>query len=279
MQLSSTREVVKIKKGRRTWDGAGVQLIRVFSQNDVYDTDPFLMLDAFDSTIEADYIKGFPLHPHRGIETLTYLIEGQIDHQDSLGNKGSIHSGELQWMTAGKGILHEEMPQPSKQMYGLQLWINLPQKQKMVSPHYFDIKPNMVGVKELPRGTVKVIAGEYDGVKGVEPKYVHASVFDVNLLAKAEIEIPTPANDTVILYILEGAGMIHQKVISERSAIILGEGESMVIKALDVGIRFMVFMGTPLHEPIAWGGPVVMNTEEELEHAFQQLREGTFIES
>ena len=276
-----TREVKKIVQGYATTDGAGVKLIRVLGHDNVRDIDPFLMLDAFGSDNPDDYIRGFPMHPHRGIETITYLLEGEIDHKDSLGNGGVLRGGDLQWMTAGSGILHEEMPKEtgSGRLKGLQFWLNLPRKDKMAPPHYFSISPEMVKDIAIEGGKVKLIAGEFSGEKGVEPLYVKAKMMDVQLDPNAEFEMPVPAELNTFAYILEGGGLfgVKRKAASRHSALIFDSGDSVRVQALDGGIRFVLLAGKPLNEPVAWGGPVVMNTGEELDAAFRELQSGTFI--
>lgn len=277
------RNVVKAIKGHPTVDGAGVHLIRVLGPNDVRDIDPFLMLDAFDSENPEDYIKGFPMHPHRGIETITYLIKGQINHKDSLGNGGTIQEGQSQWMTAGRGILHEEMPQVSDRLFGLQIWLNLPQKDKMTKPHYFDITKDMIKSVDLPNdgGIVKIISGSYDSVKGVDTTHIQASIFDIYLNPGTEIEIPSASENNLFIYIFEGEGYFGENedsIVENRTAAIFDEGDYFKAKAGVNGLRFMLFSGKPLNEPIAWGGPIVMNTDEELDEALRELRLGTFIE-
>lgn len=275
----STREVKKIVKGYATEDGAGVKLIRVLGHDDIQDIDPFLLLDAFGSENPEDYIKGFPMHPHRGIETITYLLDGKVVHEDSLGNGGTLVGGELQWMTAGRGILHEEMPKATKLLDGLQFWLNLPQKDKMTEPAYFSITPDMVKDIEIECGKVKLISGEFQGEKGVDPKYVKATMMDITLNPNAVYELPVPPELNSFVYILEGAAEFGtKKMVGEKySAVIFDQGDSICIHALDTGIRFVFLAGQPLNESIAWGGPVVMNTEEELQEAFRELREGTFV--
>ncbi len=273
------RQIKKTIKGRPTVDGAGVQLVRVLGRGDVQDIDPFLMLDAFDSTNPEDYVRGFPMHPHRGIETITYLIHGQVDHEDSLGNAGSIGNGESQWMTAGSGILHQEMPQPSERMFGLQLWLNMPRKDKMTPPAYCGITPDMIGLHTMDQGTVRVISGQYNDAKGIEPKLVKASVFDVALLPDQEFSLPVPDECTLITYLLEGGGNFDtsSQPLETRTAAVFGPGDTLSVTSGPKGARFMVFYGKPLREPIAWGGPIVMNTEDELQMAFTELRYGSFI--
>ena len=183
------RKIKKIVKGQHTVDGAGVHLVRVLGYRDTKEFDPFLMLDSFDSKNPNDYNKGFPFHPHRGIETITYLIEGSMEHEDSLGNKGTIHPGESQWMTAGSGIMHQEMPIASDRMLGVQIWLNLPQKDKMVKPEYFEIKQDMMGKINIPEGSVQVISGSYKGINGVAPHYHNATLYDIiiNKIGRAHV--------------------------------------------------------------------------------------------
>lgn len=265
-------------QGSPAVDGAGVHLVRVLGGSTVYDFDPFLMLDSFDSENPADYIKGFPTHPHRGIETITYLVQGQIDHQDSLGNKGSILPGQSQWMTAGRGILHQEMPQPSARMLGLQFWLNLPRAEKMAPPHYFDITQDMVGVFTEPGAVVKVIAGTYKTAKGVTPPHIQASLYDVALTAGASVSIPAPEEETAFVFTLEGAGTVCGGAIPAKTAVLLKDGDTVTVTASEGDMRLIFAMAKPLGEPIAWGGPIVMNTREELDKAFTQLRNGSFLE-
>ena len=274
------RQIKRIVKGRQTVDGAGVKLIRVLGPNDTSDIDPFLLLDAFDSTNPADYLKGFPMHPHRGIETVTYLIKGRIDHQDSLGNSGSITEGESQWMTAGSGILHQEMPQLSDRIFGLQMWLNLPKKDKMTQPAYFDISADMIKVHELEQGTVRVIAGRYAETQGVSPKFVKATMLDITLHSEQAFFLPVDEDANLFIYLLEGGGAFDTQSpepLERRTAAIFGPGDAIQVKSGAEGARFMVFYGKPLNEPIAWGGPIVMNTEGELRQAFNELESGTFI--
>ena len=273
------REVKRVVKGIPTVDGAGVKLIRVLGGNDVHDIDPFLMLDAFVSDNPNDYIKGFPMHPHRGIETITYLLEGRVDHADSLGNKDTLLDGNLQWMTAGSGILHEEMPKPTKMLNGLQFWLNLPKKDKMAQPSYFPISPDMVTDIDIENGKIKLIAGEYSGKKGIEPKYVKATMMDVTLNPDAQYDIPVPAEQNTFIYILDGSARFGEErtLVEQHSAVIFTQGDTVRIHASSSGIRFVLLAAKPLGEPIAWGGPIVMNTDDELQLAFSELRRGTFI--
>ena len=272
------RGIKKLVRGQRAVDGAGVRLVRVLGYDDVEDFDPFLMLDSFDSTNPSDYLAGFPMHPHRGIETVTYLISGRIDHEDSLGNRGAIHSGECQWMTAGSGILHQEMPKESERMLGLQLWLNLPGKEKMDDPNYLAITKNMIPWVKKDDAEIGVLSGRFEDVQGVEPKHIQASIFDVILSKGGEVTIPTPEDENVFVFLIEGDGVVAGEEISEKSAILFGDGDSISVSApAESDLRFVFFSGKPLREPIAWGGPIVMNTQDELSLAFEELRKGTFI--
>lgn len=276
----ATRKVIKTVKGSHAIDGAGVHLVRVVGHNDVKDFDPFLLMDAFDSKNPQDYIKGFPFHPHRGIETVTYLISGEIAHQDSLGNKGVIHSGECQWMTAGSGIMHQEMPKASNHMLGLQLWINLPKKDKMTPPRYFDINDGMIPNITEENVNVKVISGEYKGHKGTKGKFVDATMLDIEVKPHQTFQIPTDIESNLFVYIISGSavfGSDKATPITYHTAVLFDRAEDFYAKASSDGVRFVLFAGRPLKEPIAWGGPVVMNTNEELEYAFEELNKGTFI--
>ncbi|MDR2386024.1 MAG: pirin family protein [Deltaproteobacteria bacterium] len=273
----SYREFKKAVKGHATVDGAGVHLVRVLNDQTVEDYDPFLMLDSFDATDPNLYIKGFPFHPHRGIETITYLIEGQMLHEDSLGNKGAINSGESQWMTAGSGIMHQEMPQASKRMLGAQIWLNLPKKDKMVAPRYFDIKKEMIPVIEDGPATVRVISGHYKGTQGVSPKYVPATLYDLSIKANSLFQIETIPSDNVFVFLVEGPIKTAGHHCEVKSAVLYGPGNRVELETTDQPSRLIYFSGPPLKEPVAWGGPIVMNTKEELVQAFDELNKGTFI--
>lgn len=281
--MSRIRKISKIVTGRAAVDGAGVKLVRVLGHRDVEDFDPFLLLDAFDSTDPEDYVKGFPWHPHRGIETVTYLVSGIIEHGDSLGNKGEILDGDCQWMTAGSGIIHQEMPKPAERMLGVQLWLNLPAKDKMTDPRYGDIRSENVPIVTEEGARIKVIAGSYKESAGAfEGRYVKATYLDVLLDAGKEWSYKSEDGSTLFIYILLGSGSFdpgQPEVIKSKRAVLFGEGEQFWIKAGTEGIRFLLLSGKPLKEPIAWGGPIVMNTNEELELAFRELREDSFVKS
>jgi quercetin 2,3-dioxygenase len=272
------REIDKTVRGQRTVDGAGVRLVRVLGNRDVYDFDPFLMLDSFDSTNPNDYIAGFPWHPHRGIETVTCLVHGRIEHMDSLGNKGVIQSGESQWMSAGSGILHQEMPIASDRMLGFQLWLNLPKSEKMSQPAYLGITQDMMPVINIGEASVRILSGNIGGVSGVMPRHIPASIFDVILPKCASVTLPTNADETVFVFLIEGNALISSQLIDEKTAVLFHSGDSVTVEAVpDHETRFILFSGKALREPIAWGGPIVMNTRDELDTAFEELRNGTFL--
>ena len=261
-------------------EGAGVQLTRIFSQPDVKELDPFLLFDLFDSDNPDDYQRGFPWHPHRGIETITYLIEGEIVHGDSLGNEGVIKPLGCQWMTAGRSIIHQEMPNPKKRILGTQLWLNLPRANKMTDPAYRDIQAKDLSVVEDEQVHVKILAGTFRGktgpVKGthVDPFYLDVSIHP---MGKFEIEIPT--EEKVFLLLLEGKLQFpdgSSADIEEERGVLLSEGERTAVDS-EKGARFLLVAGKPLNEPIAWGGPIVMNTQEELQQAFKEIQDGNFI--
>lgn len=279
--MEDIRKIKKITKGEPGVDGAGVKLVRVIGYHDTKDYDPFLMMDAFDSHNPEDYVKGFPWHPHRGIETITYLIEGEIEHQDSLGNIGSIKNGDCQWMTAGSGIIHQEMPKPSNRMLGAQIWLNLPAKYKMVPPKYGDIKHEDIPLVKEGNSTVRIIAGDYKITSGAfKAEYVKATYLDVEVEANSEWHYETEVDATLYLYILKGEGSFEpgsNEIITEKQAVLFGSGNKIVVQSKEKGIRFLLLSAMPLDEPIAWGGPIVMNTKDELNRAFQELDENTFI--
>lgn len=274
------REVKKIVTGSSAIDGAGVKLVRVLGHNDVEDFDPFLMFDAFDSVNPEDYTKGFPWHPHRGIETITYLINGIIEHGDSLGNKGIILDGCCQWMTAGSGIMHQEMPKQSDRMLGAQLWLNMSKEHKMSEPKYCDITNDMVPTVVEGNNIIKIISGNYkDNSSSVYGDYVKMTYLDVQMKENSEWEFNVNPEETVFIYIVEGEGAfgsLNTKYESKR-AILFSEGDVFKARTENSKIRFFLYAAKPLNESVAWGGPIVMNTREELNHAFNELRDGTFI--
>ncbi len=277
------RTPVKTITGSATVDGAGVKLVRVLGPGTMYDFDPFLLLDAFDSVNPDDYVRGFPMHPHRGIETFTYLIEGEIEHKDSLGNAGVIRGGDCQWMTAGRGILHQEMPRPPKdgkgRMLGLQLWINLPAKYKMTEPKYRDITAATVPVLREGPVSVRVVSGEYKGRSGAaRGEYVDARFLDVSMAPDARWTLDTDPKHTVFAYILQGSCAFPPAggLTDMRRAALFTQGATLDVAAGKDGARLIVVSGQSLGEPVAWGGPIVMNSKEELSQARRDLADGTF---
>lgn len=282
------RKVTRIVRGRNAVDGAGVRLRRILGDRTIQDFDPFLMLDGFDSTNPQDYIKGFPWHPHRGIETVTYLVSGTMAHEDSLGNKGVIRSMGCQWMTAGSGILHKEMPQPSERLLGCQLWVNLPATKKMVPPTYRDISLTDIPVV-ADKATVRILSGCYQGIRGaLNGSHARVTYLDITLPAGILWGYEEAHNnETLFIYLLEGSLIPdpEQRSIEDKGGAILysvsapGERthEPVVVKAGAEGARFLLLAASPLREPVAWGGPIVMNTHEELRESFEELRNGTFI--
>ena len=247
------------------------------------------MLDGFDSTNPQDYIKGFPWHPHRGIETVTYLLEGEIEHGDSLGNKGVIRDYQCQWMTAGSGIIHQEMPQASERLLGCQLWVNLPKEEKMTQPTYRDIKKPDVSVVQEKNATIRVLSGIYHDLYGaVKGEHVKVQYLDVALEPNSVWLYQETSNDqTLFLYLIEGTLAADDALVNfeEKACAILMSGlsvknsdyDEVLVKAGTEGARFFLIAGKPLKEPVAWGGPIVMNTEEELNEAFRELNNKTFI--
>lgn len=260
-------------------DGAGVNLIRTFSHGEVREFDPFLMMDYFNSKDPNDYIRGFPMHPHRGIETITYLVRGEIDHEDSLGNQGVIKDGSCQWMNAGSGIMHQEMPQPSEHMLGVQVWLNLPAKRKMSHPAYNDLTSENIPLVEEDNLKVKVLAGNYKGTVGplveedTEPFFYH---FEAT--GEANVTFETDPAYNVYFFVLEGEVKFGDKSYPMASGAVTEAGSLMSFE-FNGPAHVIVLGGRPLREPIAWGGPIVMNTQLELNQAFADLRNGTFIKA
>lgn len=271
------RKILNRTQGFRTKDGAGVSLVRVLSRNTTKEYDPILMLDSFDSVDPDDYIKGFPMHPHRGIETITYLREGTMTHKDSMGNEDTITDNEVQWMTAGSGIMHEEMPKPSKRMLGVQLWLNLLSKDKMVRPHYQSLRGDDLKIVEEDFAKIKVISGEYKGTKGYAPKYLPLDFYEIEIKKNEEFTIDTKDDQQVILFTLIGDIEVEGDVVSEKTAVTTTDGDKLTIKAKDEDVIVLFLQSIPTNEPIAWAGPIVMNTNEDLRQASLDLRNGTFI--
>ena len=298
----SIRPVKFSRLAQPTMEGAGVNLHRVFGFGDTKPFDPFLMMDDFRNDEPDKYMKGFPWHPHRGIETITYVLSGTVEHADSLGNNGLLGDGDIQWMTAGSGIIHQEMPKGNNkgEMHGFQLWANLPSNQKMTAPRYQDIKSKEIKSLVEDDGTIiKVIAGNYRGYNGpvdgiaAEPEYL--DIYIPPLKCK---KFPFDTRRQGFAYIFEGEGNFHNaskpvgvKVEKEfqgqeielrdlsgnRTLVVFDSGDEVAVQAGENGVRFLLISGTPIKEPVAWHGPIVMNSQEELRQAFNELNNGTFI--
>jgi len=299
--MTETRRIRKVLKSKPTMEGAGVHLQRVFGFSEVPLFDPFLLLDDFRSDQPDHYRKGFPWHPHRGIETITYVLRGDVEHGDSLGNQGIIGAGDVQWMTSGSGIIHQEMPKgdQSGKMYGFQLWANLPARQKMMDPRYRDVTREQIPEVMLANGTlVRVIAGEAAGVKGpvgdivIDPEYL-----DITVPANAEFHHSTKMGHTVFAYVIGGQGYFCREktpftfeieganyfdiqrdhFVGNGSLVLFADGDEVLAFTENREVRFLLISGRPLGEPVAWYGPIVMNTREELRLAFEEYDQGTFI--
>ncbi len=262
-------------------EGAGVLLRRSISPRASNEYDPFLLFDhfAFNNPLEGP-IRGFPMHPHRGIETVTYMLEGSVSHRDSLNNAGKIGSGDVQWMTSGRGILHEEMPRRSENgnIYGFQLWVNLPAAQKMGQPRYQEVNAGSIPVVEKDGAEIRLVAGEIDGVRGPVTEIAASPLYmDVKLAPGSRFILPIPSGHSVLAYVFEGAGEFGDQVVESVSmAVFNDDGDQIEVKT-EAGVQFMLIAGAPFKEPIVPYGPFVMNTREEIEQTIQELRNGTFI--
>jgi redox-sensitive bicupin YhaK (pirin superfamily) len=281
---SPTRKIAEIVEPQAVVEGAGVRLKRSIGGRALNYLDPFLLLDHFQSTTPADYQAGFPLHPHRGIETVTYLLTGAVRHRDSVGNTGEIGPGDLQWMSAGRGILHEEMPQVRPEgVAGFQLWVNLPAKQKMSAPRYQNIHSSEIPIIERDRGaSVRVIAGTVDGTTGpitgivAEPSYL-----DVALAGEGSLVLPIPPGHSAFAYLFDGEarfGATERTLVTAPRLIVWGDGGSVEVHAEKNPTRFLLVSGKPLNEPIARYGPFVMNTPQEIQQTLRELQQGTFAQ-
>ena len=296
------RQIKKVWKSIPTMEGAGVRLNRVFGFHEVPQLDPFLLLDCFQSDNRDDYVRGFPWHPHRGIETITYVLDGDVEHQDSLGNRGVIRPGDVQWMTAGSGIVHQEMPKGSAKgsMWGFQLWANLPKRQKMMDPRYREVTSTQIPVVKTADGaTVRIISGKVDGVQGpVQEIVIDPEYLDVSLPAGKSFTHAVKPGYTVFAFIAEGEGYFdagrnpfNRETVGEnyfdmKPACVCKEGtialyepsgDTVLVTTEKKPVRFLLVSGKPLKEPVAWYGPIVMNTQQELQTAFKEFEAGSFI--
>jgi quercetin 2,3-dioxygenase len=299
--MNTPRRISKVFKSQPVMEGAGVHLKRAFGFSQMPLLDPFLLMDDFRSTEPAHYLKGFPWHPHRGIETITYVLAGKVEHADSMGNKGEIGSGDVQWMTAGSGIIHQEMPRgdAAGKMEGFQLWANLPARQKMMGPRYRDVLAAQIPEVVLDNGVrIKIICGRVGEVLGpvqdivIEPQYL-----DISIPAHTIYKHPTIFGHTVFCYVIQGRGffcsekapfaydvsganyfdMLHDGEVSNETLVLFDDGDHVVLIAEATPMRCLLVSGKPLNEPVAWRGPIVMNTQSELREAFEQYQAGTFV--
>jgi redox-sensitive bicupin YhaK (pirin superfamily) len=273
---------IDILRSKPTIEGAGVHLKRAFGYHEVPKLDPFLLLDDFGSNDPRDYILGFPWHPHRCIETVTYMISGMVKHEDSIGNKGAIKSGDVQWMTAGSGIIHQEMPQQYEgKMRGFQLWVNLPASHKMMSPRYREVKKEQIPEVTLDSGVkAKLICGKLAGEQGpVSDIIVEIEYFDITVPPGAYFSYEPQSGFKTLAYVYDGQALFkpEKNMLNEGTVVILHDMSKLEVQTKDNGVHFLVISGKPLAEPVAWYGPIVMNTKEELDLAFQEYQEGTFI--
>ncbi len=298
----SIRPVKSIVQSKPTIEGAGVKLRRAFGFGETAETDPFLLLDDFRNDKPQDYLAGFPWHPHRGIETVTYILEGTVEHRDSLGSHGTLGKDDVQWMTAGRGIMHQEMPQGDAQgrMHGFQLWANLPSSLKMTAPRYQDVKGGEIPEITDDDGTrVRVVCGDFWGQKGpVEGVAADPRYLDIFVPAGKRRTFKVEIERHAFAYVFEGSGrfayaskpfgvltekqvggeeVLFREPVGDRSLVLFDSGDEVTVQAGDQGIRFLLVSGKPIEEPVAWYGPIVMNTQAELQQAVSELRAGTFI--
>ena len=264
----------KIIKGIRTSDGAGVNLTRVIGSQQLDMLDPFLLLDEFGSENPDDYIKGFPPHPHRGFETITYMINGKFKHKDTAGNEGYLSDGSVQWMTAGKGVIHSEMPEQTEGLVrGFQLWLNLPKQKKMIDPSYNDIPSEKIPIVHINGGSVKIISGTFSKITGPGKPHTGMLYFDISLISGAQIEVPIKRGWNGFCYVYEGEVFSELSVPKGNLAVLNNEGV-FTCKALKDKTQFILVAGMPLNEPVARGGPFVMNTRSEILEAFEDYHNG-----
>jgi quercetin 2,3-dioxygenase len=297
----SLRPVKRVLTPKDTLEGAGVRLKRAFGFGNTEEFDPFLLFDDFRNERPEDFLKGFPWHPHRGIETITYVLAGSVDHGDSLGNKGSLGAGDVQWMTAGSGIMHQEMPKgdPNGRMHGFQLWANLPASLKMTAPRYQDVTSDAIPEAIDDDGTrVRVVCGEFWGKTGpVDGVAASPQYLDISVPPGVKKHLPIETTRHAFAYVFAGSGTFRdasqprgvqtevvgegattvRSAVGDRALVLFDSGDEIVVQAGDTGIRFLLVSGQPIEEPVAWYGPIVMNTEEQLQQAYSELRAGTFI--
>jgi len=284
--MKKIRTVKEILKSYKVVDGAGVHINRVFGYNEIPKFDPFLLLDDFRNDLPENYRKGFPWHPHRGIETITYMLEGSVEHKDSIGNKGVLNAGDVQWMTAGSGIIHQEMPKGNDEgkMYGFQLWANLPASHKMIAPVYQEFKSSLIPEITMYNGTkIKMICGQINDLKGpVKEIVINPEFLDITVPQNSEYIHQTKVGHNVFAYVIGGACQFEseeQTLYENKTLALFDDGEYISIKTKETGVRFLLISGKPIKETVAWGGPIVMNTDEELNLAFEEIENGNFIKN
>lgn len=299
--MNQTRRIRKVLKSKPTIEGAGVHLKRAFGFSEVPVFDPFLLLDDFHSDNPEHYLKGFPWHPHRGIETITYVLSGDVEHGDSMGNKGVINSGDVQWMTAGSGIIHQEMPKGDENslMWGFQLWANLPASHKMMDPRYRSVKSDNIPEVVLENGTkIKIICGEVNGKRGpVRDIVVDLDYLDISVPPGSEFNHSVKRGHTVFAYVIHGKGYFSKEKnpftyevegvnyfdiqrdpsVGKENLLLFDDGDQVMVSTEGEPVRFLLLSGLPIGEPVAWYGPIVMNTQDELRIAFEEYNKGTFI--
>lgn len=297
----SMRPVKQLIQSQPTLEGAGVHLRRAFGFGNTTDFDPFLLFDDFRNDVPEHYMNGFPWHPHRGIETITYVLAGTVEHGDSLGNRGAISPGDIQWMTAGSGIVHQEMPKgdPQGRMHGFQLWANLPARMKMTAPRYQEVKSNEIPEAVEDDGTrARIICGNFWGKRGpVEGIAADPTYIDVSVPPGMRKRLPVETTNHAFAYVFAGSGSFSNAsgpqavptetvgkpgpaepmLAADRSLVLFDSGDEVVVQAGEKGIRFLLVSGKPLQEPVAWRGPIVMNTQQELRQAYEELQRGTFL--
>lgn len=280
--METVRAVEQVYQGQEVMEGAGVRLRRMLGTRELDYLDPFLLLDQFKSDNPADYVKGFPFHPHRGIETVTYMLVGDVEHQDNLGNKGVIGPGDVQWMSAGSGIIHQEMPVVKPEgLWGFQLWVNLPRRAKMSPPRYREITRAQIPTVPLDGGgQLRLIAGSFNGISGPVTDIEAAPLYlDATLPAGGALAVPVPAGHTVFALIYDGEARFGGRTAGASALVVLGTGERVELTAGTAGAKLLLAAGAPLGEPVARGGPFVMNTQDEIRAAYRELQEGTFIKT
>lgn len=271
------RKIQSQVKGQPAVDGAGVHLVRVLGNDTVKEFDPILMLDSFDSTNPDDYRKGFPMHPHRGIETISYLYKGKMVHRDTLGNEDGIGDGEVQWMNSGSGIEHEEMIPEADRLLGVQLWLNLPQAEKMSQPTYRSITRDEIEEIPIDGGYLRLLAGSYKDHQGAKGDHLPIDYYDIHLEEGKVFNYETEEDDSLMVFTLAGDAKVAGELVEEKTAVKLTEGDSLTLEGAEGGSQILLMRSRKLEEPVAWAGPIVMNTREELQEAWMDLRTNNFI--